>query len=181
MSYCFQLFRKHDLIENGIVNKYWIEYAPREMVLRIIEVAFNFVLFMVILLNHSMKTLEEIRYATLINYWIMIDSTIILLYHPYILISKRILLHGEITKNIYTLFTVQKSKLNKRRIAGVSPDSDEFKTFFKADTSGGNFAQFKLQRKPTMTFAKGSIEQKQLLNKEKRKISKKLSQVIIGN
>ena len=51
------------------------------------------------------------------NFWILIDCIIMFLTLPYTYMSKLMMITGEVTKNIFTLFQVQKMKLLKRREA----------------------------------------------------------------
>ena len=51
----------------------------------------------------------------LLNYWILFDTVIMFLTLPYVALAKILILNGEITKNIFTLYQVQKKKLKERR------------------------------------------------------------------
>lgn len=59
----------------------------------------------------------------LLNYWILFDTVIMFLTLPYMALAKILMLKGEITKNIFTLYQVQKKKLKDRRkkLADVKP------------------------------------------------------------
>jgi mannosyltransferase OCH1-like enzyme len=65
----------------------------------------------------------------LIYYWVTIDIFIMLLTLPYQMLSKLFMRSGEITKNIFTLYQVQKRKLKERR-SHFQKQDEGWKKFF---------------------------------------------------
>ena len=59
-----------------------------------------------------------------LNFWVMIDMIIMVITLPYTYMSKFMMINGEITKNIFTLYQVQKKKLKARREA-IQKDQPE--------------------------------------------------------
>jgi len=112
MSYCFGLYRDWEIEMKGKPNKWGIEQAPIETILRFFEIIFDFGLFVWIGFTlFSDETTEQFHNMPLINYWLIIDMFIMFLTLPYTYLSKFMMLNGEITKNVFTLYQVQKKKL----------------------------------------------------------------------
>ena len=59
MVYLFGIFRTYDLRHNGKSNKFGIEYASRESCLKIFEVIFDLILFIVVIYNFTRQTDAE--------------------------------------------------------------------------------------------------------------------------
>jgi len=116
-SYLFGIFREYDLKHNGSKNKNGIESAPREKNLRYFEIVADFTISIWILVAMLTKTTEEFNSLPFLNFWIMIDMIIMMITLPYTFLSKFMMINGEITKNIFTLYQVQKKKLKARREA----------------------------------------------------------------
>jgi hypothetical protein len=129
-SYLFGLFRDYDIQRNGVANRFGIETAPKESALRYIEIIFDFGLFVVIFMHLREQTSEQFASSPFLNYWLMIDMIIMFLTLPYTYFSKVMMLTGEITKNIFTLYQVQKKKLKERRDQVEKKDS-AFKSYFE--------------------------------------------------
>lgn len=116
-SYLFGIFREYDLQHNGEKNKHGIESAPREKRMRVLEVIVDVTISIWILVSMLSQTNEQFNSLPFLNFWIMIDMVIMLITLPYIYMSKFMMINGEITKNIFTLYQVQKKKLKARREA----------------------------------------------------------------
>jgi hypothetical protein len=62
-----------------------------------------------------------------LHYWIFIDVVIMFFMVPYMNFCQKIMIKGEIMKNIFTVYQVQRAKLKMRRECG---DYDCWKEFF---------------------------------------------------
>mmetsp|Transcript_39558 Transcript_39558/g.60445 ORF Transcript_39558/g.60445 Transcript_39558/m.60445 type:complete len:423 (-) Transcript_39558:1026-2294(-) len=130
MSYLFGIFRNYELKKVGQPNKYGIDSAPIESKLRFIEVAIDFLIFALIILHMVSMTSDQMHDVPLLSYWILVDMIIMFLTLPYVYISQLIMLSGEVTKNIFTLYQVQRRKLRERR-SQVKQDTEEWKLYFE--------------------------------------------------
>lgn len=74
---------------------YWIEIFIDILV--IVLIILHFTQFDNIALIHDLP---------LLNYWIMFDTVIMFLTLPYVSLSKLMIVQGEITKNVFTLYQV---------------------------------------------------------------------------
>lgn len=57
MAYLFDIFRSYDIKKNGRTNRFGIEHAPKETLLRILEVLID--LFIAIVLILHFKNLDD--------------------------------------------------------------------------------------------------------------------------
>jgi hypothetical protein len=130
--YLFGIFREHDLKHNGTSNKYGIETAPKEFCLKIFEVVFDVLLFVVVIYNFTRQTDKEFHEQPLLNYWLLIDIIIMLITLPYTIMSQIMMMSGEITKNVFTLYQVQKRKLKERREKSEK-DKEDWKLYFEQE------------------------------------------------
>ena len=90
----------------------------------------------------------------LLNYWILLDTVIMFFTLPYVALAKLLILNGEITKNIFTLYQVQKKKLKDRRKKLSSEKEKDQKAKFRqffADQKNDDPEEEK-QVKPSMRF-----------------------------
>lgn len=53
-----------------------------------------------------MESMDVLYDLPLLNYWILFDTVIMFLTLPYVTLAKYLILNGEITKNIFTLYQV---------------------------------------------------------------------------
>ena len=115
VSYLFGIFRDFEIKKNGKPNKYGIESAPIEFRLRVIEVIADLIIFIFILNHFTSLNQEQFNDLPLLNYWMLVDMIIMFLTLPYTYMSRLMMITGEIIKNIFTLYQVQKKKLRLRR------------------------------------------------------------------
>ena len=104
MSYTFGIYRDYELKHKGTPNKYGITTAPCESRLRYIEIFVDFVIFVIVFIHKFGLTEESFNDMPFLNYWILIDCIIMFLTLPYTYMSKLMMITGEVTKNIFTLF-----------------------------------------------------------------------------
>ena len=90
---------------------------------------FDIILFAVVMINFTRMTDAEFHQQPLLNYWLLIDIVIMLITLPYTIMSQIMMMSGEITKNVFTLYQVQKRKLKERR-ENTEKDKEEWKSFF---------------------------------------------------
>jgi hypothetical protein len=76
---------------------------------------------------------EEFNSLPFLNFWIMIDMIIMMITLPYTFMSKFMMINGEITKNIFTLYQVQKKKLKARREAIQKDQQENWKSYFEVE------------------------------------------------
>lgn len=106
LSYLFGLFREYDIKNNGQKNKYGIESAQSESLLRIFEIIVDLGIsawILVVMLGQDKASFNKLPF---LNFWIMCDMIIMVITLPYTYISKFMMINGEITKNIFTLYQV---------------------------------------------------------------------------
>ena len=65
-----------------------------------------------------------------LTYWILVDMIIMFLTLPYVYMSQLIMISGEVTKNIFTLYQVQRRKLRGRR-SNAKQETEEWKVYFE--------------------------------------------------
>ena len=104
MSYSFGIYRDYELKNKGTTNKFGIVTAPCESKLRYIEILVDFVIFVLVFLHMFVLTIEELNDMPFTNFWILTDCVIMFLTLPYTYMSKLMMITGEVTKNIFTLF-----------------------------------------------------------------------------
>lgn len=84
MSYIFGIIRTSELTHGGTPNKYGIESAPIESKLRWVEVIVDMTIFGVTLYHLATLTKAQLHDQPFINYWIIVDMTIMFLTLPYV-------------------------------------------------------------------------------------------------
>lgn len=106
MAYFFSLYRDYELELKGELSPKYkgIKSAPCEFRLRILEIVVDFCIIVVIMLNFITIGKTQFNDVPLLNYFILIDIVIMLLSLPYSFIVQVVMVNGEITKNIFTLF-----------------------------------------------------------------------------
>lgn len=104
MSYFFGMFRSWELKNKGEPNSYGIETAPIEKVLRIIEILVDLVIFVFVILHLSDMTPEQRNNIPFLHLWIIIDNIIMFFTLPYTILTQVVMVAGEITKNVFTLY-----------------------------------------------------------------------------
>lgn len=174
LSYLFGLFRNYDIDKNGKKNKRGIESAPRESALRIFEIIVDLGISVWILVSMLSKDSKTFNSLPLLNFWIMCDMIIMMITLPYTYISKFMMINGEITKNIFTLYQVQKRKLKERREANLDKNSSEWKSFFidqQRDENIDDLYKSKKRVKSMMISKNKDIEE--VINKKKKKKEEK--------
>lgn len=129
LSMMFGWFRDYDIKHNGEKDRYGIENAPREKQLQFLEVVMDvgisaWIIFTMV--RYDSATFNSLPF---LNFWIMIDMIIMLVTLPYTYLSKFMMINGEITKNIFTLYQVQKKKLKARR-ENVEKSQETWKSYF---------------------------------------------------
>jgi len=93
----------------------------------------------------------------LLHFWIIIDMVIMFFTLPYTYFSKVFMFTGEITKNVFTLYQVQKRKLKTRR-ENTEKGANGYKNFFEEEERKTDAAEAKLgglSRKKTMMLKAG--------------------------
>jgi len=131
-SYFFGIFRNREIDQHGKPNSYGIEYAPKEFCLRVFEIILDLAIFVWITLYLVGISQELMHNIPLIHYWVIIDMVIMFFTLPYSYFSKLMMRTGEITKNIFTLYQVQKRKLKGRRETFEKQDQN-WKSFFEVE------------------------------------------------
>jgi len=92
-----------------------INAAPCESKLKIFEVIVDLIIVCLMLIHYIIAGKKAFNDAPLQNYWILCDLIILILSLPYTLFCQIIMVKGEVTKNMYTLYQIQKRKLEQRR------------------------------------------------------------------
>jgi hypothetical protein len=129
-------------------------YAPLESKLRIVEIFFDVLVF-VLTISHILSMNEDqLQDMPFLNLWLIIDTVIMFLTLPYTFFSQFVMVEGEITKNLFTLYQVQRSKLILRR-NNATPNTPEWKNFFVEPTIDFD-REPPLSRKPQLIL-KGKI------------------------
>lgn len=104
MAYLFGVFREYELLKKGKPNKYGITTAPCESILRYIECLIDAVIFIYVFIHLFTLTAEELNDMPFLNFWMLIDCIIMFFTLPYTYMSRLMMVTGEVTKNIFTLF-----------------------------------------------------------------------------
>lgn len=133
MSYLFGMYRDYELKKDGKPNKYGITIASCESKLRYIEIVVDLLIFVYVIIHLVAISKEELNDMPFLNFWMVTDCIIMFFTLPYTYMSKLMMVTGEITKNIFTLFQVQKMKLLKRRqeMKDQNTNSKAWKDYFK--------------------------------------------------
>lgn len=106
MSYIFGLYRNYEIQHIGKPNEVGIETAPCERKLAFIELLVDCIIFGGSIYHLTTNTKAQIHDQPFVNYWIIIDMTIMLFTLPYVNFAKYLTLDGEITKNVYTVYKI---------------------------------------------------------------------------
>lgn len=169
-SYLFGIFREYDLKHNGQKNKLGLEQAPRETLLRYIEICTDLAISIWILAVMFSQSNEKFNSLPFLNFWIMVDMIIMITTLPYTFMSKFMMINGELTKNIFTLYQVQKRKLKERREAMKQDKVDNWKTYFEDQEARENEEdRFKMQKRvKSMMLDIGKSIDEMILKKMKR-------------
>ena len=106
MSYSFGMFRDKELASKGVSNKHGVESAPCESRLRVVEIVVDFTIFAAVIFYVLILTAEQRHNLPFCIYWLLVDMVIMFFTLPYTKLAQYILINGEITKNIYTLYQI---------------------------------------------------------------------------
>lgn len=158
-SYCSGIFKDWELKTRGEVNEKGIETAKIGSILYWVEIVVDIIIIILIVIHLGQMDSQTMHDLPLLNYWILFDTVIMFLTLPYMALAKILILKGEITKNIFTLYQVQKKKLKNRRksLSDVKPKDHQkmFKKFFQEQKEIEE--EEEKQVKPSMRFK--SMEQ----------------------
>lgn len=130
LSYIFGIFRDWEQSKYGKPNKYGITSAKWEFRLKVFEVILDITIFIMILVHFSKMDALHFHDIPFLNYWIVVDMIIMFLTLPYTYVSRLMMITGEIIKNMFTLYQVQKKKLRKRRENMKKNPNSLYKSFF---------------------------------------------------
>mmetsp|Transcript_8499 Transcript_8499/g.14296 ORF Transcript_8499/g.14296 Transcript_8499/m.14296 type:complete len:728 (+) Transcript_8499:520-2703(+) len=168
ISYLFNIYRNNELSRRGVPNSRGVMTAPVESKLRYVEIFMDILIFAYVILHIVSLSQEQIHDMPLLNYIIIVDMIIMFFTLPYVYFSQFIMVEGEITKNIFTLYQVQRKKLRERRNQ-AQVGSSEWREFFVKQAKKSRIAAEKKlgesKKKPQMVF-KGQQEK---LKKPKNK------------
>lgn len=107
MSYSSGIFKAWELKTKGEINEDGTEYAYWGSRLYWIEILVD-ILIIILVVIHFVQMInadkEYIHDLPLMNYWIIFDTVIMFLTLPYMAVAKKLIVTGEITKNIFTLY-----------------------------------------------------------------------------
>lgn len=115
VAYMFNIYRNWELKRHGTPNTLGIETAPCESRLKMFEIIADFVIIVVVLIHFLKAGKDAFNDNPLNNFWILTDLVIMFISLPYTYMVQLIMVYGEINKNIFTLFQVQKRLLRERR------------------------------------------------------------------
>jgi hypothetical protein len=130
-SYLFSLYRSWELKTKGETNSYGIETAPCESYMRYFEIFVDFIIFGAVIFYASQLSVEEYNEQPFLTYWISFDIIIMFFTLPYTKLCQIIMLNDEVTKNIFTIYQVQRKQLITRR--EKNPNNSDRKKFFEDD------------------------------------------------
>lgn len=115
-SYISGIFKAYELKTRGVPDKKGIDHAKYESILYWVEICIDVIIIIFIIIHFAqLSSMDMLHDLPLLNYWILFDTIIMFLTLPYMALAKILMLHGEITKNIFTLYQVQRKKLKTRR------------------------------------------------------------------
>lgn len=91
-------------------------------------------------------------------YWLLVDMVIMFFTLPYTKLAQYIQINGEITKNIYTMYQIQKTKLTQRRDNVEASDKAAWKKYFaeSSEKQKDEPAEEAPKRKPGMVLKNAS-------------------------
>tara|TARA_B110000285_G_scaffold149011_1_gene166330 strand:- start:1029 stop:2306 length:1278 start_codon:yes stop_codon:yes gene_type:complete len=131
VSYLFSLYRSWELKTKGVTNSYGIETAPCESYMRYFEIFVDFIIFGAVIFYASQLSVDEFNEQPFLTYWISFDIIIMFFTLPYTKLCQIIMLNDEVTKNIFTIYQVQRKQLITRR--EKNPNNTDRKKFFEDD------------------------------------------------
>lgn len=102
--------------------------------LRGIEIIVDLVIFVFVIFHLSDMTPEQRMNIPFLHLWIIIDNIIMFFTLPYTILTQVVMVAGEITKNVFTLYQVQRRKLRKRRNE-IKDQAALKKNFFTEDVT----------------------------------------------
>jgi len=112
IAYCFNLYRMYEIGNYGkIDDQTGIQSAPNETRLKYVEIILDFIIFVIFIAHFFMIGNDEFNNSPLNYIFILVDVIIMFVSLPYSYVVQRILVASEITKNVFTLFQIQKGKL----------------------------------------------------------------------
>lgn len=115
-SYISGVFKAWELKTRGEPDEKGIERAKVGEILFYVEIVIDVLIIVLIIIHFAqMESMAILHDLPLLNYWILFDTVIMFFTLPYVALAKILILKGEITKNIFTLYQVQKKKLKDRR------------------------------------------------------------------
>jgi len=94
-------------------------------------VLIDFTIFGTVIYYVLTLTQEQRHNIPFCIYWLIVDMVIMFCTLPYVKLAMYIQILGESTKNIYTLFQIQKTKLKERRDNVDFSDKIAWKRFFQ--------------------------------------------------
>lgn len=109
-SYFIELFRRYDIEKNGVLDINGVPRAKAESLLATIQ--YFFICFMIGFILQKLINIERDKcpiWISLCLQWTIIDMSLMLLTRMYISLALFLKQEGEIVKNIYSLFDVQKN------------------------------------------------------------------------
>jgi len=127
-SYCSGIFKAWELKTRGVANEKGIETAKYGSILYWIEIGIDVLVIILVIIHFAqMGDMSLMHDLPLLNYWILFDTVIMFLTLPYMALAKHLIVKGEITKNIFTLYQVQRRKLKKRREQVKPSNQNQYK------------------------------------------------------
>jgi len=111
MAWIFQMYRTYEFTKHDKQNSKGVEIAPNESKLKWIKLVINIAIFIAVVVHFNGIPFEHVQDLPFLHLWIIMDSILMLLTVPYITFSKTAMIVGDITKNIFTLYQVQRGKL----------------------------------------------------------------------
>ena len=131
IAYLFGIYRTYELKRYGKPNTLGIETAPCESRLKMFEIVIDFIIIVVVLVHFVKAGKEAFNDNPLNNFWILTDLIIMFISLPYTYMVQLIMVYGEINKNIFTLFQVQKRLLRERRNRLTNFTKAQWKQYFE--------------------------------------------------
>ena len=135
MSYFIDIFRHYEIKKHGEQDERGVQKANIESKLNCLQILIRVVLAVWGVIHMTTITEEEFYAKPFLHYWIYIDIIIMMFMIPYMNLCHRIMIKGEIMKNIFTLYQVQRAKLRQRRECG---DYECWKSFFTSHKNKDN-------------------------------------------
>lgn len=104
-SYISAFFKTWELATYGVPNEKGIEVAKIGSILYWVEIIVDVLVIILIIIHFAnLDGSDMLHDLPLLNYWILFDTVIMFLTLPYMALAKVLMLKGEITKNIFTLY-----------------------------------------------------------------------------